>query len=90
MLNDMPKNYLKLLPRFSGDKKGPVEENISGFHDFTNNFMVEDDDVFMRLFVQTVEGDVKKWFLTLPTNSLHLWDDLEITFNAQWVEKKYF
>lgn len=60
VLHDMPENYLKFLPRFSGREKGTIEENVSTFQDFTDNFIIEDEDVFMILFMQTLEGDVKK------------------------------
>lgn len=52
--------------------------------------MVEDKDLFMRIFLHILEGDVHKWFWALPPNSLHSWDNLERKFQAQWGEKKDF
>lgn len=50
----------------------------------------EEEDLFMRLFIQSLEGDVLKWFRTLPPNSLHSWNDLEITFHTQRGNKEDF
>jgi hypothetical protein len=49
---------------------------------------MEHDDVFMRLFVQTLEGYVCKWFRELPTTSIDSWQALESTFMKQWGEKR--
>ena len=46
---------------------------MSAFQDFIDDQFVEHDDVFMRLFVKTQEGDVHKWFRELPTSSIDSW-----------------
>jgi hypothetical protein len=56
---------------------------MASFQDFTDNLFVEHDDVFMRLFVQTLEGDVRKWFSGLPHASINSWEDIETTFMRQ-------
>jgi len=43
----MSENYLNLLPRLNGENKGTIEEHISVFQEFTDNIMVEDEDVFI-------------------------------------------
>jgi hypothetical protein len=50
------------------------------FQDFTGNLFIEHDDVFMRLFVQNLEGNVCKWFKGLPHTSINYWEVLESTF----------
>jgi hypothetical protein len=57
-VHDLPENYLKLFPKYNGEPTLSVEEHLVTFQDFTDNLFVEHDDVFMRLFVQTLEGDV--------------------------------
>jgi hypothetical protein len=86
--HDLPKNYMKYLPKFDGDKTRSAEEHMSAFHDFTDDQFVEHDDVFMRLFVQTLEGDVRKWFRELPVASIDSWPALEVAFMRQWGEKR--
>jgi hypothetical protein len=61
---------------------------MGAFQDFTDNLFVEHDDVFMRLFIQTLEGDVRKWFRGLPVATIGTWKALESTFMRQWGEKR--
>ena len=86
--HDLPENYMKYLPKFDGDKTRSAEEHIHAFHDFIDDQFVEHDDVFMRLFVQTFEGDVRKWFRELPVASIDSWPALEAAFMRQWREKR--
>lgn len=59
VLHDIPKKYIKLQPRFKSEKERIVEEHINIFQDLmTGKFMEEEEDVFMRLLVQTLEGEV--------------------------------
>lgn len=60
--HDLPENYMKYLPKFGRDKTHSTEEHMSVFQDFTVDQFVDHDDVLMRLFVQTLGGDVRKWF----------------------------
>lgn len=61
---------------------------MSVFHNFTDNQFVEHDGVFMRLFVQTLEGDIRKWFRELPVASIDSWPALEVSCMRQWGEKR--
>jgi hypothetical protein len=66
-----------MLPKYNGEPTLSTEEHLVSLHDFTNNLFVEHDDVFMRLFVQNLEGDVCKWLKELPTSSIDSWQTLE-------------
>eukprot|EP01018_Ginkgo_biloba_P022732 Gb_08713 [translate_table: standard] len=57
-LHDMPDNYLKILPKFDGEKNVLAEDHMIAFQDFTDNMFIEHDDVYMRRFVQTLEGNM--------------------------------
>ena len=70
-LHDMPNNYLNSLPKYDGEKDITIEEHMDQFQDFANKLLIEDDDVYVRPFVQTLECEVRKWFRALPTNSLN-------------------
>ena len=76
-LQDVHDSYLNIFPKFDGEYNTIVEEHMAKFQDFTNNLLIEYDDVYMRLFVHTLEGEVRKWFRYLPTNSLIYWPTLE-------------
>jgi hypothetical protein len=87
-LHNFPDNYLKLLPRFNGEDEITTLEHLSTFDYFIDNQGLEHEDVYMRIFVQTFEGEVRTWFKGLPPNSIDSWDALESTFLRQWGEKK--
>jgi len=42
----------------------------------------------MRLFVQSLEGNVRTWFRQLPANSIRSWEELTNIFKNQWGVKK--
>lgn len=49
---------------------------------------VNEDDVQMRLFAQTLAGDVKKWFKSLPPNHIFDLDAFHQLFINRWERKK--
>jgi hypothetical protein len=72
MFSFPPNDYMKYLPTFNGYGAIIVEENLSSFYSFADNFNVEHVDVWMRLFVQSLNGEARKWFMSLPPNSIGL------------------
>lgn len=41
---------------------------------------IEHEDVWMRIFSQSLEGEAKKWFRSLPIGSIHNIEGLDKTF----------
>jgi hypothetical protein len=87
IFHDLSENYLKLISKYDGEKIISVEEHMLSFQYLTDNMFIENDDVFMRFFVQNLEGDVREWFKGLPPASINSWTILETTFMRQWGEK---
>ena len=53
----LPSNdYMKYLPRFDNEGETATEEHLTTFYSFGDNFQVDYDDVWMRLFVQNLDG----------------------------------
>jgi hypothetical protein len=73
-------DYMKYLPRFNGEGEVTTEEHLASFYSFADNFNVEHTDVWMRLFVQSLDGEVRKWFRGLPANSITDIDALDELF----------
>jgi len=46
------------------------EEQLVSFYSFADNFNVDYSDVWMRFFVQSLDGEVIKWFTSLPPTSI--------------------
>jgi hypothetical protein len=83
-----PNDYMKYFPRFNGEGEVTVEEHLNSFYSFADNFNVEHADVWMRLFVQSLDGEARKWFRSLPPNSIVGIDALDDTFLRHWGDKK--
>jgi hypothetical protein len=54
------------------------------FYSFANNFNIDYEDVWMRLFVQSLDGEVRKWFKGLPPTSIVDIKALDETFIKKW------
>jgi hypothetical protein len=58
-LHDLPENYMKNLPKFTGEGYLTVAEHINFFDQFANILGLEHEDVYSRPLVQTFEGQVR-------------------------------
>ena len=76
--------YPKYLPRFNGQGETTTEEHWDVFLSYADNQKIEAKDVWMRMFVQSLDGEVKKWFRELPTNSITLIEELQDVLKRQW------
>jgi hypothetical protein len=61
---------------------------LASFYTLANNFNVEHKYVWMILFVQSLDGKVRKWFIGFPANFITNIDALNGTFMKQWGDKK--
>jgi hypothetical protein len=87
-LHDLPENYMKSLPKFTGEGDLTAQEHINFFDQFADILGIEHEDVYSRLLVQTFEGQVRTWFRSLPAGSLRSYEELESAFIRQWGERK--
>jgi hypothetical protein len=65
-----------------------IEEHMGAFQDFIDKIFLERDNVFMRLFIWIMEGDIRKWFRGLPSTSIGTWKSIKLAFMRQWGEKR--
>jgi hypothetical protein len=79
-LHDLPDNYMKILPKFIGDGVLTTTEHMVFFDQFDDIIGIEYEYVYMILFVQTFEGQVRTWFRVLPADSITTHDELETSF----------
>ena len=56
--------------------------------DYFENYEIDDDSVRMRIFVQSLIGDVRAWFRSLAANYITTPDELYQTFLNRWENKK--
>ena len=80
--------YMKYLPIYNGEGEITVEEHMVAFYSFAENFNIDYSDVWMRLFVQSLDGEVKKWFRSLPPTSIAYIEVLDEAFIKQWGDRR--
>ena len=56
----LTKDYLKHMPQFIREGDITVEEHLSSFYRFVENRNIENEDVWMRFFVQSLDGEARK------------------------------
>ena len=71
-LNALPQgDCLKYLPKFTSEGDGvTAEDHLVAFYSYANNQNIEDEDLWPRLFVQSLDGKARKWFRSLPPRSI--------------------
>jgi ribonuclease HI len=90
-LNALPADgYLKQLPKFTGEGDITAEEHLEAFYSFTDDNVIMHADVWMRIFVHSLQGEARKWFKALPPGSIDGIEALDNAFLRQWGDKKDF
>ena len=65
VLNPMPDSYNQRIKQFGENGDLTALQHVDWFQDFTDLEEVDEDDVKMRLFSQSLKGVVRKWFRVL-------------------------
>jgi hypothetical protein len=90
-MNPLPvANYLKYIPKFTGEEDIIVEEHLSSFYSYADNLNIENGDVWLRFFVQGLDGEARKWFKGLTPGSIDGIEALDDSFLRHWGNKKDF
>jgi hypothetical protein len=83
-------DYMKYLPRYNGEGELTVEEHLVSFYSFADNFNIDYSDVWMRLFAQSLDGEVRKCFRGLPLASIIDIEALYEAFINKWGDRRYY
>jgi hypothetical protein len=52
LMNSLPtRDYLKYMPKFTREEDIIVEEHLVAFYSYADNLNIENEDVWMRIFV---------------------------------------
>ena len=84
----MPQDYQSKISYFDGTGSYPALQHTKKMQDCFENYEIDDDGVRMKIFVQSLTGDVRSWFRSLPANSLADPEALYQTFVNRWEKKK--
>jgi hypothetical protein len=64
-----------------------VQGHLTAFSKLLDDFEVEHEDVAMRMFVLTLEGEAQTWYKFLPDASIDGWDSFQAKFFERWTDK---
>jgi hypothetical protein len=88
-MNPLPAgDYLKYMPKFTGEGDITAEEHLAAFYSYVDNLNIENEDVWMRVFFQSLDGEVRKWFRGLAPGSIAGIEALDNVFLRQWGDIK--
>jgi hypothetical protein len=83
-------DYQKYMPKFTGEGDVTAEEHIEAFYSYAENLNIEEEDVWTRVFVQSLDGHARKWFKELPVGSIAGIEQLDDTFLKHWGDRRDF
>jgi hypothetical protein len=63
---------------------------LVAFYSFADNFNSEHANVWMRLFMQNLDGEVRKWLHDLTPASITRIEPLDQDFLKQWGDRRYY
>jgi hypothetical protein len=63
-------------------QKGHMDQFLS----ICDIHLIEHDDVMVRVFLQTLIGPTYEWYLSLPTQSIGSFDDIEDMFMTRYAQ----
>jgi hypothetical protein len=76
------------LPRFRGSKYDHPGEHLFNFHECMLEHGFVHEDVLIKLFKFSLEGNARNWCQSLPAVSIHSLKDFHVAFNSYY-EKIY-
>jgi hypothetical protein len=86
-IRSLPK-FKEHLPKFSGNNTVTTNEHLVAFSNACHNIGANDNDTFMRLFVNSLEGKVAADFFDLPPKILSTWEELIYWFRSTYGKSK--
>jgi hypothetical protein len=85
---DLPAHkWLKCIPLFAGKSGELVEDHLASFSKSLDVFQVEHENVVMRMFVSTLEGEARTCYKSLLDASIDGWDSFQEKFVERWADK---
>ena len=63
-------DLMEKVTKFARNNAITIEENLKNFIDMLNDYVVEHEDVVMKLFVHSLIEDVRDCFTRLPDDNI--------------------
>jgi hypothetical protein len=82
-LHDFPQNYNQRIKLYDAEGNASAQKHLDWFNDFVDLEEVDHEDAKMRLFAQSLSGEVRKWFKALQAASIPDFAAFEMLFLGQ-------
>ena len=63
-------DYPNYMPKFTWEGDFTTEEHLEAFYSYAENINIEQEDIWTRVFMQSLDGQARKWFKELPSWSV--------------------
>ena len=84
----MPQDYQSKITPFDGSGTYTAQQHTKKMTYYFEIYEVDADDVIMRVFVQSLTGDVRTLFRSLRENNINDLQTLYTQFLVRWEKKK--
>jgi len=64
----MPQDYQTKITYFDGTGSCTALQHTKKMQDYFESYEIDEDHVRMKIFVQSLTGDIRPWFRALPAN----------------------
>jgi len=86
-LAPLPNDYQSKIPHYPAREPTTAQHHVDMIEDSFDYMEIADESIKMRIFAQSLGGEVKKWFKGLSPNSIHDLPSLYQTFINKWEVK---
>jgi len=66
----MPQDYHSKITYFDATSSYTAQQHTKKMMDYFENYEIDDDDVRMKFFVQSLTGEVRTWFRALGAHTI--------------------
>ena len=87
-IHDMPQDYQSKIPQFDATTQYTAQQHVNKMIDYFELHEIDDSDVQMRLFAQTLTWEVKKWFKGLNPSTIADLSVFHRLFLNKWEKNK--
>ncbi|KAH9324610.1 hypothetical protein KI387_004788 [Taxus chinensis] len=87
--NVVPQDVINRMPKFQGNNAITIDQHLNIFVNMMEDFEIKFEDVYIKLFIHTLEEDAQDQFKYLLDNSIDSWKKMKNAFILQYGDKKY-
>lgn len=85
--NMVPQDVRNRLPKFQGNNAITGDHHLTLFVILMEYFEIEFKEVYVKLFIHTLEEDAHDWYKDFPDNSIDSWTKMKNAFILQYGDK---